>query len=292
MRDVTALHPEVQALVDKLLKACASQGLLIKITDCVRTKAEQDALYAKGRTVAGKIVTNAKYPQSNHCWGIAFDFCRADGSGAYNDSDGFFAKVGAVGKSLGLKWGGDFTSIKDKPHFQFTKHGEWRTLQSKYGTPQAFLSSFSAKAENVTPTTETAQIVRKYKLGDMVRFNTCYMWPSDPASKHMVSPAAVGTITRVLAEAVNNPYEIDTNRCWVNDGDIYERYNKVVARTTGTGVRLRKSPDGTIIGSFKKGTFVDVLDSYTNGWSRIRSGDTIGFVSSQHLSNLQPSKVY
>ncbi|CAH2213223.1 M15 family metallopeptidase [Tepidibacter aestuarii] len=25
--------------------------------------------------------------------------------------------MGAIGKSIGLEWGGDFKSIKDRPHF-------------------------------------------------------------------------------------------------------------------------------------------------------------------------------
>src|SRR5690606_22511724 len=39
-----------------------------------RTWAEQDALYAQGRTKPGSIVTNAKGGQSNHNFGIAMDF--------------------------------------------------------------------------------------------------------------------------------------------------------------------------------------------------------------------------
>ena len=39
---------------------------------------------------------------SMHQWGIAFDFYRNDGKGAYNNNDGFFNKVGAIGQKLGL----------------------------------------------------------------------------------------------------------------------------------------------------------------------------------------------
>ncbi|RDU22751.1 M15 family metallopeptidase [Anaerosacchariphilus polymeriproducens] len=142
MRDITALHPEVQVIANKLVEKCREQGLIIKITDCVRTKEEQDALYAQGRTRAGSIITNVTYPRSNHCWGIAFDFCRNDGTGAYNDTDGFFTKVGQIGKSLGLFWGGDWTSIKDKPHFQLETYGTWSSLQAKYGTPSQYFASW------------------------------------------------------------------------------------------------------------------------------------------------------
>ena len=137
-RDTTLLHPEVQAIIPKFLNECKNRGLIVKITDTVRTKAEQDKLYAQGRTEPGNIVTWVKYPYSNHNWGMAFDICRNDGKGAYNDSDGWFKKVGDVGKSFGLEWGGDWKGTPDKPHFELTKYGNTNTLAKKYCTPEKF----------------------------------------------------------------------------------------------------------------------------------------------------------
>lgn len=143
-RDITQLHPEAQRLALLLVEKCKEQGLIIKITDCVRSKAEQDALYAQGRTKPGSIVTNVKYPNSRHNWGDAFDFCRNDGKGAYYDKDGFFAKVGKIGKSLGLEWGGDWKSIVDKPHFQLKGWGSTCSkLKAKYGTPDKYRATWS-----------------------------------------------------------------------------------------------------------------------------------------------------
>ena len=137
-RDTTLLHPEVQAIIPKFLDECKKQGLIVKVTDTVRTKQEQNDLYAQGRTEPGNIVTWVKYPYSNHNWGMAFDICRNDGKGAYNDSDGWFKKVGQVGKSFGLEWGGDWKGTPDKPHFELTKYGDTNTLAKKYGTPENF----------------------------------------------------------------------------------------------------------------------------------------------------------
>ena len=115
MRDVTALHPVLQEKISELLDACKKAGLKIGISECLRTKEEQDALYAQGRTKPGRIVTNAKGStfSSMHQWGVAFDFYRADGKGAYNEADNFFGKVGAIGKSIGLEWGGDWKKPED-----------------------------------------------------------------------------------------------------------------------------------------------------------------------------------
>ena len=76
MRDITLCHPRLQVLATKLIEECAKQGLQIKIGETLRTTAEQDALYAQGRTKPGNIVTNAKGSsyKSQHQWGIAFDF--------------------------------------------------------------------------------------------------------------------------------------------------------------------------------------------------------------------------
>ena len=143
-RDINLLHPKIKQLAGKLKAECEKAGLPILITETWRTKTEQDALYAKGRTKTGNIVTNAKYPQSQHCWGTAFDFCRNVKGREFDDSDGFFGKVGKVGKSLGLEWGGDWKNPVDKPHFQLkgTEYN-WRTLQTKHGTPEKYKATWT-----------------------------------------------------------------------------------------------------------------------------------------------------
>ena len=86
MRDITLCHPRLQHLAGQLIEECGRQGLSIKIGETFRTVAEQDALYAQGRTEPGNIVTND--PGSNyssyHQWGTAFDIFRNDGAGTGN----------------------------------------------------------------------------------------------------------------------------------------------------------------------------------------------------------------
>lgn len=141
MRDVKALHPELQCKIMQLQKLCKDNGLIIGIGECVRTVAEQDALYAQGRTKKGNIVTNAKGStySSQHQWYIACDFFRNDGKGAFNDSDGFFSRVGKLAKSIGLGWGGDWKSPVDKPHLYLPQWGSTTAkLKQQYGTPEKF----------------------------------------------------------------------------------------------------------------------------------------------------------
>lgn len=117
LQKLGGIKPELQTLARKLLEECAKQGIWVLIYYGFRTRAEQEALYAQGRTKPGKIVTNAKPGTSKHEIGEAIDCAPVkDGKIDWNSPD--FDKIGAIGKSMGLVWGGDFTKIKDKPHFQ------------------------------------------------------------------------------------------------------------------------------------------------------------------------------
>src|SRR5215471_18388685 len=49
------------------------EGIEILVVQGLRTWAEQDALYAQGRTASGQIVTNARGGQSYHNFGLAVD---------------------------------------------------------------------------------------------------------------------------------------------------------------------------------------------------------------------------
>ena len=172
MRDTTQLHPRLQDLILIFLKRCYEKGYKVKITECFRTVSEQDALYAQGRTKKGSIVTNAKGSSysSMHQWGVAFDICRNDGKGAYYNNDNWFQKIGEIGKSLGLEWGGNWTSIKDLPHFQLPDWGSTASkLKSQYGTldkfKKAWSSNFVHKNYGNLSVKETENILKGVSIG-------------------------------------------------------------------------------------------------------------------------------
>lgn len=152
MRDITLCHPRLQALAERLVEECNKQGLKIKIGETLRTVAEQDALYAQGRTKPGAIVTNAPGSSFSSChqWGIAFDFFRNDGLGAYYDNDGFFTNVGRIGVSLGLEWGGNWKSPVDKPHFQLPNWGSTTAgIKRLYRNPDEFMRTWSPAEDRI-----------------------------------------------------------------------------------------------------------------------------------------------
>lgn len=125
-RDLALLHPVLKPLALAFVERCKAAGIDVLITCTYRSPEEQDALYAQGRTVPGKRVTNTRGGQSKHNAQIdgrpaarAFDFVpvRA-GKAVWSDKDPAWAKAGAVARSLGLAWGGDWTRFRDMPHVE------------------------------------------------------------------------------------------------------------------------------------------------------------------------------
>lgn len=119
---LSTLHPRLAQLGTRLLDRCASAGLALMVTQGLRTMAEQDALFAQGRTRPGKIVTDARGGQSYHNFGLAFDVLVLDAMGKahWSDSHPGWRQAGLTGEALGLEWGGSWTGFKDLPHFQYT----------------------------------------------------------------------------------------------------------------------------------------------------------------------------
>lgn len=75
------LEPAFKLKVEKLIADAKIHGINLAPTSCRRTIAQQDKLYAQGRTTKGDIVTKAKGGQSPHNFGLACDLCPLDKNG-------------------------------------------------------------------------------------------------------------------------------------------------------------------------------------------------------------------
>lgn len=150
------LHPTIRKSVLEMYSHCneklLGKGVRLRFAYTLRTNEEQNALYAQGRTKlfdnAGKRlgkVTNAKGGQSIHNYGLAFDIViilDKDGDGKFetaswdvkadNDKNGKsdWMEITNYFKSKGWVWGGDWTTLKDAPHFEKTFGHTWRTLEA------------------------------------------------------------------------------------------------------------------------------------------------------------------
>jgi peptidoglycan L-alanyl-D-glutamate endopeptidase CwlK len=115
--NIATLQAEVHPYARALVQRAAAVGITIRIISGTRTYAEQDALYAQGRTKPGNKVTNARGGYSNHNFGIAFDIGVFEGTSYKGDSPKYRA-VGMLGAELGLEWGGNWKTFQDQPHYQ------------------------------------------------------------------------------------------------------------------------------------------------------------------------------
>lgn len=140
---INKLHPSVRTEVTEIINECNEKltgRATVRIAQGLRTFAEQDALYAQGRTTGkkGAIVTNAKGGQSNHNYGFAVDIVMIiDGKTASwdtvkdwdNDKKSDWMECVEIFKAHGWAWGGDWKSFKDLPHFDKPGFNDWRKLQ-------------------------------------------------------------------------------------------------------------------------------------------------------------------
>lgn len=123
-RKLEDLHPLVQAKARLMIEKCRQAGIDLMVTSTYRDLASQDALYAQGRTVPGNRVTNARAGQSFHNYRVAFDVVPVINGKPCWDTSGpsgqMWQQVGAIGKSCGLQWAGDWKTFPEFPHFQYT----------------------------------------------------------------------------------------------------------------------------------------------------------------------------
>ena len=120
---ISELHAAVQPLARETLQRAMNMGIPLVVTQAYRDPAEQARLYAQGRTTPGPIVTKAPPGWSWHEYRLAFDVAvldQATGRATWPNDNALWEQIGAAGKAAGLEWGGDWTGIVDRPHFQLT----------------------------------------------------------------------------------------------------------------------------------------------------------------------------
>src|SRR5699024_408239 len=121
LKRIGAVHPVIKQGAEEIIRRAYKQGIYVLFSDGYRSHAEQNALYAQGRTKPGQIVTNARGGQSLHNYGLALDMfiTNKQGTTATWQTDKV-REVAQIAKSLVFEWGGDWTGFKDYPHIQMT----------------------------------------------------------------------------------------------------------------------------------------------------------------------------
>lgn len=140
-RSLDDLHPRVRIMAEQLLEQAERAGIPLRVTFTRRSMETQATLYAQGRSAPGRIVTNARPGYSYHNFGMAIDvvptellaFPRWGDTPAHRArTDDLWDRVGAIGKRLGFRWGGEFRTIRDRPHFEWSGEFTLAELRAIY----------------------------------------------------------------------------------------------------------------------------------------------------------------
>lgn len=156
---IKTLHPKLREealdIYDEICKRLSGKAMC-RFTFTLRTIAEQDGLFALGRTKPGKVVTKAKGGLSYHNYGLAIDIVLLldrEGDGKFTevswDTKGDYDKDGVsdwmevvqVFKESGWEWGGDWKFV-DGPHFQKTFGKSVRELLSLYNSKKVDANNY------------------------------------------------------------------------------------------------------------------------------------------------------
>lgn len=156
---IKLLHPKLRdealQIYEEIVTALSGKAAC-RFSYTLRTFAEQDVLYAQGRTKPGKIVTNAKGGQSYHNYGLALDIVLLidnDGDGKFEtaswdekgdyDSDrkSDWMEIVAIFKRYGWEAGIDW-HFRDAPHFQKSYGYSIVTLQQLHKTDKVDKNGF------------------------------------------------------------------------------------------------------------------------------------------------------
>lgn len=120
---LAVVHPLLADKTRAMAADLAAKGIIIRVVQGLRTIAEQNAMYAQGRTEPGEKVTNAIGGYSWHNFGLAVDCIpglRGDDPWQPNwdPKHPDFAAMIAAGEAQKLVSGSTWKSMPDEPHFQ------------------------------------------------------------------------------------------------------------------------------------------------------------------------------
>jgi peptidoglycan LD-endopeptidase CwlK len=145
-----AVYPGLASLIQQLAQTLTFD---IEVTQGLRTWAEQDALYAQGRTTPGEIVTHAPGGFSWHNFGLAVDLVPEDltpGQPDWNLNNPVWARMVSIAESVGLVSGAEWHGTDlDTPHVQLTGRfpvspdDEVRGIFQSGGIPAVWTAAFS-----------------------------------------------------------------------------------------------------------------------------------------------------
>jgi peptidoglycan L-alanyl-D-glutamate endopeptidase CwlK len=115
-RALNDLDPRFRPLAIEFIARCVEAGIAILIVDTLRTPAEHAVNVSTGRSWVAR---------SKHLDGLAIDICpyaqwslNGPDKLQWDGDDPVWERLGAIGESLGLRWGGRWQQ-RDLGHFEY-----------------------------------------------------------------------------------------------------------------------------------------------------------------------------
>lgn len=108
-KNLQGVHPDLVAVVER-----AREKADFLVTEGLRTKERQEFLVKAGKS---------QTQNSRHLYGLAVDLCDTDGCYDIPDMQAIARamKSAAAELDIPLKWGGDWKTFKDTPHFELDR---------------------------------------------------------------------------------------------------------------------------------------------------------------------------
>lgn len=204
---ISTLKPLVAQMARELVVVMKEKhGIDLEITSGYRSPAQQDAIYAQGRTTPGAIVTQAKGGQSFHNFGVAFDCVPL--IGGKPEWSSAYTTTALEASIIGLEHGD--RGYVDLPHFECRLGYSLEDFQdgkvdwSKYEV----LQNNQNKHMDTTPTTPKTVIVKKIMVTfDVVQEGT--VLTADNTEPLTVTPELIAALKLEDATLVEGGYNVE-----------------------------------------------------------------------------------
>lgn len=113
--DLNALHPYFRDKIRQMIQLCKKKGIELAIVESYRTHSKQAEYFGMGRQY-----TRSAGGKSKHQYGLAIDVVPLVNGIPQWENKTLWKRVGVIGESLGLRWGGRWRSPYDPAHFEWT----------------------------------------------------------------------------------------------------------------------------------------------------------------------------
>lgn len=222
-----AYIPQLDKVTSVVVRYMHLASIKVSAGDKVTKDTVIGAMGATGKYVNGahlhvEVDTDCEYPEYTPTLSRNSSICKAGTDTTLNPMKVFHIK----------------TSAPDNQTLSKNPRTSWQTAGEMEAVPKIESTEYSGKTESVSVTKpvekepekevkkESKEGSTKYKVGQKVRFSSCYKSSTAkigfPPIGEAVRPAAgfdTGVITKIYPKT-NNPYLINDGQCFTNDGDI------------------------------------------------------------------------